>query len=78
MLFTRPELATEPSIEETSVRLSILPIRLNIDQVGRREEGGGRMGSEEGKKRKGGGMESGEERRGEGGGGGGGDRVARP
>ena len=30
----------QPSIEEASVRLSILPIRLNIDQVGRREGGG--------------------------------------
>ena len=53
MLFTRPELATEPSIKEASVRLSILPIRLNIDQVGRREEGGWgvrreRRGKEEG------------------------------
>ena len=34
VLFTRPELATQPSIEEAAVRLSVLPVRLNIDQVG--------------------------------------------
>ena len=33
VLFTRPELLSDPSIEEASVRLSVLPIRLNIDQV---------------------------------------------
>ena len=33
LLFTRPELETQPSIEEAAIRLSILPIRLNMDQV---------------------------------------------
>ena len=41
----------QPSIEEASVRLSILPIRLNIDQVGR-----GEGGREEGNERRGGGV----------------------
>ena len=33
VLNTRPEPAVNPSEEEVSIRLSILPIRLNIDQV---------------------------------------------
>ena len=33
VLNTRPELEVTPDEEEVSVRLSILPIRLNIDQV---------------------------------------------
>ena len=33
VLFTRPELEACPDIEEAAVRLSMLPLRLNIDQV---------------------------------------------
>ena len=33
VLFTKPELEVCPHIEEAAVRLSVLPIRLNIDQV---------------------------------------------
>ena len=33
MLSSRPELESRPDDEEVSIRLSILPIRLNIDQV---------------------------------------------
>lgn len=33
MLFSRPEPETHPHSEEVAIRLSILPIRLNIDQV---------------------------------------------
>ena len=33
VLNTRPEPEVNPSEEEVSIRLSILPIRLNIDQV---------------------------------------------
>lgn len=32
VLFTRPELESDQSIEEAAVRLSVLPLRLNIDQ----------------------------------------------
>ncbi len=32
MLYTRPELTSDPTLEEASVRVSVLPIRLNIDQ----------------------------------------------
>ncbi len=36
VLFTRPEVEARPDIEEASVRLSMLPIRLNMDQVSHR------------------------------------------
>ncbi|XP_064403938.1 autophagy-related protein 2 homolog B-like isoform X2 [Halichondria panicea] len=32
ILYTRPELTSDPSLEEASVRVSVLPIRLNMDQ----------------------------------------------